>query len=162
MYRFLIAVLITVLFSCSNKPKPKDYNIEITISHANSYNYDLKNHVYTVLGFMKRDTIIPFNLSAVEQHQIVDKYYALKLDSLGERTLIYAISNILSPRILHYIKVQSKNQTQYINIEAGRKEYEPQDIINAKRINEFIDFTKSILNSKPEIKNAPESDVGYF
>lgn len=163
MQRNIHLILLVTLFSCSNKPASKDYAMEISIKDANSYKYDLKNQIYTVFGFMKKDTSIHFDLSIDEKRQIVDKYHELKLDSLGEKTLINDIYDS-DPTLYRYLKVQSNGKSQVINIEGSRneKDYKPEDILAAKKINEFINSTLLILNSKAAIKNGPKSDMVYF
>jgi len=161
----LFFLYLLALNSCS-QTKIKEKNIDIIIEGSQSYKYDLTHEVFTVFYMSKAPTEIMFHLSNEEKSKIIDKYYALNLEQLKKidsRTgNIYIEDNCMTmPKDYTILRVKTKTISQVIQIDIGCDEYNSNSNV-ARRIKEFIKYTLNIIQAKPEIKNAPTSDVIYM
>ena len=162
---YFVSILI-IPVSCSND-KLKDRNIEITIDHAQSYKYDLTKGVFTVFLMDKPDTAIIFHLSGDERNRIVDQYYELGIDKITgvDKELGVIIIDdgcMIMPKITTVLHVKTKNKVQDIQIDENCNDYYLGNAGKAKSVKQFLKFIDTIVRSKPEIKNAPRSNVIYM
>lgn len=108
-------VCAIILLSCS-QPKIKDKNIEIIINSSQSYKFDLKKEIFTVLYLSKPSTELKFHLTKEEKSKIIDKYYSLDIDEIRGKTTIED-ECMYMPKSYTILKVNSKNISQEIEID---------------------------------------------
>ena len=147
--------------------RAKDKNLEIIIEYAQSYKYDLTRSVYTVFYLDKPTTEIKFSLSNEEKNKIIEKYYDLRIHKISgidkEMGTIYIQDRCwIMPKLYTILHVKAKNRLQDIQIDESCDDFHWRNSNRAKRINKFLQLIDEILQSKPEIKNAPKSDIGYM
>jgi hypothetical protein len=149
----------------------KDKNLEIVIEDAQSYKYDLTKEVFTIFFMAKTPVNIYFHLTDDERNRIIDKYYELGINQMvGKNKItgnIYIEDNCMDmPKLTTILKVKSKERLQVIEIDTGCDDfYQPFYLSNynvAKRIKDFLQFALSIIQSKPSLKNSPQSDIIYM
>ncbi len=178
MIKQILTILTISLFSCSSHESEKksdiedvrcatvvdvqsrNYDMEIAIEYALSYKYDLTKQTYKVIN-IQGDSTINFSLSSQERRQIIDKYYSLCLNEIkGE----YKIGDIcmIMPKFYTKLKVKSKSINQVIIFDEDCEDYEPMYESKGKRAVAFLQFIRDVLAKKPEIKNAPTSDIIYM
>lgn len=156
----LFCVCAIILLSCS-KTKTKHANIEIIIKSSKSYQFDLKKEVFTVFYLSKPPTQIKFHLTNEEKSKIIDKYYSLDLDKIPGKIKIED-ECMYMPKLYTILKVNTKNASQEIEIDSECDDFYFSNFQKANRVKKFLKFVGSILQSKPEIKNAPISDILYL
>ena len=66
------------------------------------------------------------------------------------------------PKLYTTLTFNSNQNIQRIQIDASCHEYSRQDKTKASRVKEFIDFVANIIMKKPEVSNAPPSDIIYY
>lgn len=173
-----MTILTLSLFSCSSHDniqeaafkavecvnavsgEKRDPNIEIVIEYGLSYKYDLTGQIYHVIN-MQGDSTINFSLNSQERKQIIEKYYNLCLDEIrGE----YRIEDncMMMPKFYTRLIVTSKSIDQEIIFDEDCDDYEPMYESKGKRAVAFLQFIRDILTTRPEIKNAPTSDIIYM
>ena len=157
--------LIVIFLGCSSNNKDK--NVEIIIEDAQSYKYDLKKEVYTIFYTNKVPTEIKFDLSKEEKDKIAEKYYDLRINKISgndkRSKSIYIEDDCMTmPKLFTKIHLRTKNNLQEIKIDEGCNNFKLSNFNKAKRIKEFIQFVKQIVKSKPQIKNAAESNIIYM
>jgi hypothetical protein len=160
-----LLMLLILNISCSSHIKTEP--IEIVITSDISYKYDLFNGLYTVFYNNKPPTVISFHLTDIEKKKIINKYYYLKLYELNKidnRTgNIYIKDKCMTmPKDRTILEVQTKGKKQEIQIDLYCNSFYWSNFIEANRVKKFINFVLSMVNSKPEIKNAPSSDIMYM
>ena len=160
MLKLLFFVSICLISSCSSNNIIKDDNIEIVIQRAQSYQYDLQLKTYTVFN-MKGDTTIQFHLSREEKRQIVDRYYRLGLGDLQGQQEIEDNCHIM-PKLYTTLKVKSKEHPLEIIIDEDCRNYNGLFNKRGQNVAEFLQYVINLLKTKPEIKNAPFSDIMYL
>jgi len=161
---YFIVVLFT-LTGCKSE-KVKDKNINIAIDVAQSYKYDLANGIYIVHFMDSPDTAIKFYLSPDEANKIADMYYDLEIDTITGvhkdlGTIVIEDNCMEMPKPYTILHVRTKTKKQDIQIDQGCNDFPLSNEKRDRSVNAFIDFTRHILLSKPEIKNAPVSSVEY-
>ena len=153
-----------------NKDVIKDKNLEIQIEDAQSYKYDLSKGIFTIF-FMVKTLKINFQLTNDEKNKITDKYYDLGINQIAEKNEItgniYIEDNCMDmPKLTTILKVKSKGRLQVIEIDTSCDDfYQPFYLSNynvPKRVKDFLQFIFTILQSKPSIKNLPQSDIIYM
>lgn len=159
-----MTVLVT-LSSC-HSAKVRDKNITIIIDFAQSYKYDLTAGVYTVHFMDKPDTTIKFQLSPDEINKIVDKYYEFEIDNISGvhkdlGTIVIEDNCMIMPKLYTILHVRSKTKLQDIQIDEGCDDLSLGDVKRGKSVKLFLNFVRAIVKSKPEINNAPQSDIIY-
>lgn len=173
--KILISVFTTILiFSCSTKKKI-DVNIQLSITISQSYKYDLSNTVYIVYGieesdsngtryFLDSSVVIKFFLSVDEKNKIIKKYYDLSLDKLADKELLEDNCNKTMPLTLYTLIAKTKKTTKILvtdmNIDEDCEEYQYK--LQRLKLREFIKYCIDLVNSKPELKNAPTSAMIYM
>lgn len=164
MSKTIIFGFLFFTFSCSSyKTKP----LKIIIKSDLSYKYDLSNETYTVFYTNKPPQEIRFHLSDLEKKEIYEKYYSLRLDKIKKTGLVN--DDILvkdkceeMPKNKTVLHVQSREKNQEIKIDLSCNSFYLSNFIEADRIKTFIVFTLDIIRSKPQIKEAPSSDIMYM
>lgn len=154
----LIYVVLIAFASCRTE---RNYDLMIKIESAQSYSYDLKRRLLTVHNILKPDTTIQFALTDQELKSIIDKYYELNLNKLKSNYQV-GDSCMSSPKLFTTLEVNSQKFSQQIMIDNSCHQFIPSDSTNGNRIVAFIKYTFSILKSKPQIKNAPNSEMFYY
>ena len=167
MQRIIYFIVVLVSLSGCHSEKIRDKSLIITINVAQSYKYDLTKSEYTVYFMDRPDTILKFLLSPDEATKIVDKYYALEIDNITgvdkELGTIYIEDNcMIMPKPYTILHVKSKSKSQDIQIDEGCDNYSIDNAKRGKSVKAFLDFIRDIMKSKPEIKNAPHSNVIYM
>ncbi|MFT4092080.1 MAG: hypothetical protein QM640_00480 [Niabella sp.] len=139
-------------------------NLGIIIQNASSTQIDLIENVYTVYMWGLSDStkqgkniVIPFSLTSEEDKRIRKKFYALKLNELPDSIVINDKVEMF-PYVPTTITIHTNNCKKIIEFEYG-KDYDDK---NGYKIRQFLDLINEIIFSKPEIKNAPKSDVHYM
>lgn len=161
----IVFISVITLLSCSSKVK--DTNIEIIINDNQSYKYDLKNNVYTIYYMNKAATEIKFNLSKEEKHTIINSYYTLKIDKITDINKITGNIYIddkctTMPKSFTKLHIKTNYSLQEIQIDEDCNDFYLSNYLKAKRIKRFLKVIRNILQSKPQIKNAPVSDIMYM
>jgi hypothetical protein len=151
---------IFIIASCSSKDQTKDEKMAIEIQIAQSYKYNLQQETYTIFN-MQGDTTIHFHLTSQEKEQIIDKYYSLHLEELQGKHEIED-NCLVMPKLYTTLKVKSKEQEQETIIDESCDDYKGLFNSKGKRVATFLQFVTSLLKTKPEIKNAPTSDIMYL
>jgi hypothetical protein len=155
------------MFAACHSERTEDKSISIVIDDAQSSKCDLANGIYTVYFIDRPDTAIKFPLSPNETAKIVDKYFALEIDNIKgvdkELGRIAIEDNCMNmPKLYTILHVKSKTRSQDIQIDEGCDNFSFLNAKRAKSVKEFLDFIWTILKSKSEIKNAPQSNVMYM
>lgn len=165
MHNFLICLLI-LLPHCSSEKK-NDNSIQIVIQCAKSYKYDLRNRVYTVFFLSRPPFDIKFDLTTPENNSIIKMYYDLNLYEL--KNINQITKNIYikdgcatMPKLFTILQVKSAEQNQEIQIDQDCNDFYFSNFQTARKVKFFIKFIEDIIQSKPEIKNAPKSDIWYI
>ena len=161
----LYFILLILFSSCSLKPKHEP--IEVIVKFNESYKYDLSKGEYTIFYLNQPPTIINFHLSAQEMKEIQNKYYSLNIDKIKKNDKrnekIFMVDNCrIMPKDNTILNIQSKNIKQEIQIDLYCNSYPLSNWIEARHVKRFIAFVVKIIRSKPEIKNAPLSDILYM
>ncbi len=136
-------------------------NVGIIIDYAHSYEYDLENQTYTVFYIGKPTQKVKFRLTEKERNEIISKYYNLNLDKLKGNIKITDKCMIM-PKLYTVIHVKSGNESQEIHIDEGCNNFQFSNRREAKNVKKFIQFIRTLLNSKPEIKEVPPSNMLYM
>lgn len=162
----LTVLLILIFFGCSSN-NINDKNIEIVIEFAQSYKYDLHKEVYTVFYINKPPDEIKFHLSDNEKRKIIGKYYDLDINKISGKDKITGNTYIedkcmIMPKLFTIIHVKGKDKLQEIQIDVGCDDFYLSNFSKAKRIKKFLQFVDGIVKSKPQIKNAPTSNIMYM
>lgn len=139
----------------------------MVIEYAQSNKVDLAKGIYTVFFMGKLPLEIKFKLSAAERAQIIDKYYSLSIDKLNEIDQITGNVYIedkcmIMPKTYTYLTAKRDSITQQIQIDEGCDDYSPDKSDIAKKVKAFLRYVDTIIQSKPEVKNAPHSDIIYI
>lgn len=162
----LFFICVVILLSCSSQ-RAKDTNIEIIINDDQSYKYDLKNGIYTIFYMSKPPSEIKFTSSKEEKNKIIDSYYTLKIDEITDIDKItgniYIEDNCTTmPKSFTRLHIKTNYLLQEIQIDEDCNDFYLSNYIRANRIKRFLRIIRNILQSKPQIKNAPESDIWYM
>jgi hypothetical protein len=160
-----IFILLMLNMACSSHIKTEP--IEVVIKSDISYKYDLSNDLYTVFYNNKTPTEIHFHLTDMEIKEITRKYYSLKLNELSKidniTGNIYIKDKCMTmPKDRTILQVQTKGKKQEIQIDLYCDSFYLSNFSEANRVKKFINFVFHILRAKPEIKNAPSSDIMYM
>ena len=115
----------------------------------------------------KPPTVISFHLTDIEKKNITNKYYSLKLYKLNKINNItgniYIKDKCMTmPKDRTILEVKTKGRKQEIQIDLYYDSFYLSNFIEANRVKKFINFVLLIVNSKPEMKNAPSSDIMYM
>jgi hypothetical protein len=166
MLRLTFIIFLFCLVACSVETK-KDRNVEIIINYAQSYKYDLKTGIYTIFYIDKSETSIPFNISIEEKKQIADKYYDLGIDKISginkETGTTYIEDEcMIMPKLYTLLQCKVEDKLQKIQIDDACNNFYLSNTATAKRIKQFLKFIDDIIKTKPELKNAPESNFLYL
>lgn len=153
--------IIMIIFSSCSTHSGKFRHIELVIEHEKSYKYDLQKELYTVHYIDKPSREIKFKLSDEEKKSISVKYYELNLNQLSEDIIIKSNCNII-PEIYTTLFIKRNNNTQEIKIETGCNDFNIFNKGKANRVKIFLNYVYEILNSKPDIKNTPKSNIPYM
>jgi hypothetical protein len=144
-----------------------DRSLHLEIQYVQSYKVDLTKGIYTVLFMNKPPLHIYFKLSDAERTGIIDKYYSLSIDKLNEVDQItgnvYIEDNCQTmPKTYTFLTVRGDSIYQQIQIDAGCEDFKDHERGNAKRMKVFLDYVYKMIQSKPEVKNSPPSDILYM
>ncbi|MFZ1372009.1 MAG: hypothetical protein WAR78_16615 [Ferruginibacter sp.] len=167
MHRIIYFIIVFVTLVGCNSEIIKDKSINIVIDGAQSYKYDLTKGIYTVHFMDRPDTIIKFLLSSDEINKIVDKYYDLEINDITGvdkelGTILIEDNCMIMPKPFTILHVKSKTKSQDIQIDEGCDKFSLGNVKRGKSVTLFLDFIRAILKSKPEINNAPKSNVMYM
>jgi hypothetical protein len=161
MFRLLMFGFLLTQTACLRNAAIVDPNIDISIAGAQSYKYDLTKQTYTVFRIFKADTIIHFELSVKEREQIIQQYYDLELNDI-KGTHSIEDDCMIMPKLYTTLQVKSQHGLQEIMIDEECSDFKPGVTGEGKRIQVFLKFVKKIINSKPAISSAPQSDILYL
>ncbi len=153
--------ILIILFSSCSKHSYDRTKINLVIEEANSYKYDFNKEIFTTFYIDKPAADIKFKLSQREKEKITKRYYELDLDKLPKKITIEGSCNTM-PLIFTVLHIQTKDSVQEISIDGGCKEFNFFNKHRAKRINSFLKYILEILNSRPQIKNSPKSNIPYM
>jgi hypothetical protein len=123
--------------------------------------------VYTVFFTYKPPVEVKFELTSAEKAQIISKYYSLALYELKEvdahwGTIYIEDECMIMPKIYTYLTIERDSITQQIQIDEACDDYSHGKSDTAQRVKIFLDFVNGIIKAKPEVKNAPKSDIFYI
>ena len=175
MYLKALLVLVALygLFGCKRRENKEkrleivpDKNLDIIIEYAQSSKIDLTKAVYTVYYWERPQLDVPFKLLPTERSKIIEKYYSLSLYELTNVDSILGtvyISDYCTdmPKLYTILTFKSNQNVQKLQI-ASCDQYSVRDKTDAKKVNDFLDFVANIILKKPEVKNAPRSDIIYY
>jgi hypothetical protein len=151
--------LLLLLASCSGGII--DRNIEIEIRNAATDKIDLKKDRYTRFFSSKPPLEIKLGLTGEEKGKIINAWYSLGLDQITGTTVISDNCHSM-PKLYQVIHVMAGGGVQEISIDNGCDDFSFFDSGKAARIKKFIQLVRSIILSKPAVRNAPSSDVMYM
>jgi len=131
-------------------------DLDIKINRDNIEYFDLKNQLYKVKFTNKGDVVIKFKLTDKEKQEIKKIYYENGLSKFKEKTEIKNFCNF--PISITTITIIENNKTKEIKLFNSCSKY---GIFNIKgrKTDNFLESIYKILYSKPEIKNAPKSNM---
>lgn len=158
MKKFNFLVLLAVLLSC----REESTITSIVIKNDRSNTIDLFAGRYTVHHMDGKDIHYDFAIDSSEKEKIKQSYFKDDIKSMQD-TLIVRDSRILimpSSKTLYIISFSNGRQ-QEIFIEEDSKT-DPLNLKKYKRLRNFINQTKSVIDGKYEIRNAPKSDIVYM
>ena len=141
--------------------KEKIQITEITIESAQSYKYDLKNEIYTVYFFSKEPVEVKFSLSKEEKEEVFEKCHSLELNSDTEE-INFDGNCVNSPTLYETLLIRSAESSQKIKISANCDYSNTPYSYKVGRVMEFIKLVTDLVESKPEVKAAPKSDIIYY
>ena len=167
MTRLFLLLIVISIFMGFTKDTIKDRNIDMVIEYAQSYKYDLTSEVCTVFYIDKSPTEIKFHLSGKEKNKIIDEYYNLEINKISGLDKIIGNTYIedecmIMPKLYTILHVKIKNKLQNIQIDEDCDDFFLSNFGKANKIKKFLRFVDNILKSKPEIKNAPRSNILYM
>lgn len=142
-----------------------DENIQVIIQHAQSYKVDVMNGIYSVFFISKPTLELKFELSIEEKRQIVEKFYSLDLPNLlPDKAEVLHIEDecFIMPKIYTYLSVNGDSLTRQFEIDTSCDDFDQLNADKARRIKSFLEYVSKIIYAKPEVKNAPESDIFYL
>lgn len=151
IFNFLIFFL-----ACSPNVK-MNKNIGIIIRYAHSNEINLINETFTIFYDSKPPTIIKFELSKNEKESIIGKYYDLKLHLLPSKS---DYTNECQPSQSGDVLLLIKDNTKFQEIKTGSN-CKGSFFSEVSHVERFINLIDKIIRLKPEIKNAPKSDIFY-
>ena len=159
----IIFALTVLLISCSNNnnsagSKHEREKVDMVISESRSYKYDLEHEIYTVFFLSKPATEVTFKLSAEEKEEILNRFYTLKLDKIQDTEQLEDKCAIM-PKLYDTLAVKKQASLKNIIIDLSCDDFVSSE---AKRVKDFMMYVKCIIDAKPEIKNAPKSDILYL
>lgn len=162
---FFLTTLISSLIACSNE-STRDRNLNIVISDYDAYQFDLTKMKLTIFNDSKPSQIVKFNLSTKEKNEIIKSYYKFGLNEMNEinqltGTTLVEDECFIAPKFTTTIAVKSGEINQKIEIDRNCDNFYISNFHRAKRVKAFLKVVDEILNSKPEIKNAPRTDKIY-
>lgn len=165
MQRIIYFIVVLVTLAGCHQEKIRDKEIDIVINMAQSYKFDLTKGLYTVYFMDRPDTTIKFLLTPDETNKIIDKYYDLEIDNITEvekelGKILIEDNCLTMPKPYTILHVRSKTKSQDIQIDEGCNDFSG-NTKRGKAVSMFLGFIRTILKLKPEIKNAPYSNVEY-
>jgi hypothetical protein len=159
MNRWLFICVLTV--SCSTVNNRQVTGLRITIRESQSYKIDLMANVYTVYFNEKPPVNIPFVLSIEELEKIKKEYNSIGLPRRSRRYELVDKCNIM-PKLYTFIEIESDTFKQEVRINETCENFRFDHSKKAARVRKFLASIRAMLHSKPEIKNAPVSDIAYM
>lgn len=66
------------------------------------------------------------------------------------------------PKFYTVLLVKSKKGIQKIKIDEDCNDFYGSDHYQARKVKKYLEFIYKVLQSKPEINNAPDSDIIYM
>jgi hypothetical protein len=156
-YRIAIIFFALSLGSCASHQQETP---KVQIHEALSYSIDVDQQIFTTHYLSKRDSNAYFSLTEQERKQINQKYSDL---NLSEFPNILQIKDECDeePSFSTRLVVQTKQTTFDIRIDTGCDQFIEEHQKYAERVKRFLSFIYSILNKKPEIQNARNSNLYY-
>lgn len=154
-----LTLISACLYSCSTNIA--NNNIEIIIEDAHSYRYDLKHKVAVTFFVNKEPAESHFTLSPEENAAIVERYFALRLNKIGD-SIFFKDKCRYMPKMYTTLIIRSGQTVQKIIIDSDCSKFYSADMPAANRVNSFLNFVWSILRKKPEISDMPKSDILYL
>jgi len=152
--------MVAIIFgSCS--PNKKEEDIKITIDYPQSYRYEIDKELYTVFFLSKPALHIKFSLTKVELTKIKTKYYDLGIDNIADDTN-FKDDCMIMPKLKTILTVKSESAIQRIEIDEDCDDFYVSNFLKANKVKEYLKIIREILKAKPEIKNAPMSDIMYM
>lgn len=129
-------------------------DIQILLKYADAYEINLINETYTVFYENKPPTKIKFKLSKNEKEKITEQYYNLKLNLIPQEI---DFTNNCQPSQSGVVFLFIKNKTKFQNIKIGRNCKDGE----VSRVERFIELIDKTIRAKPEIRNAPKTNIFY-
>jgi hypothetical protein len=157
MTKFVLIFLVFLSF-CS-PAKRSDEDLDVVIDASESYKFDLKKATYTVYFMSKSPVEVKFSLSKNEKEEISRKYRSLGINNLPPELTVTS-NCVNSPTLFTIVIISSKSLNQKIRIPLGCDYIDEQQ--RGNQIREFIITVTNIVKSKPEVKDAPKSDIVYM
>ena len=150
---------ILILTSCTSIKNIEP--TEIIIIDASSYRYDLLKGIYTVFLTNKSTINVNFTLSILEKQAIFKFYNKLRLVEFKNSIEIQDNCTVM-PKSYTLLSIKSQHGQSEIKIDESCNNFSYDNLKKANRVKDFIKFVKNIIDKKPEIKNAPISDILYL
>ena len=151
-----IIFMATMTVSCMNK------TLDVVIAFQNSFKIDLKGKRFMVFYQNKPHEEIRFELSQAEEQKIKEQCLDL-ISGFNEKEIIINDSCISFPKLYTIISLKLGNKERKISIQMACEKYPPNsDIGMIIRIKDFVNFASKVVNSKPGVKEIPQSDIIYY
>jgi hypothetical protein len=141
----------------------------VTIRFAESYQYDLAQHIYSVFYTRKPPYKAHFRIRRSEKKAIKREVQALHINNIAVdtgNTKIILLEDAgdairVMPTLLTTVTFQLQGKKIVIQIGEGFSRFKPNDQINPYSVRQFIQVVRRIIDNKPPIKSAPQSDIHY-
>ena len=100
-------------------------------------------------------------------NEIYRKYYSLQLDRIvktDKRTNNIYIKDKCSemPKDKAFLQIESNTEKKEIHIDLSCNNFYYSNFTVANHLKKFIIFVVKMIRSKPQIRNAPQSDIMYM
>ena len=146
-----------ILFTSCWTEEKMNIDIQIIIKYADAIEIDLINEIYTVFYDSKPPAKIKFRLTKNELENIIEQYYDLNLNSLPQKS---NLTNKCDPFPSGVVFLTIKDKTKFQEIRIGSN-CRGSFFSEVSRVERFINLIDETIKRKPEIKNAPKSDIFY-
>ena len=144
------------MVSCRNETL--DFVIELQISEK----IDLKKRVFITYYNNKPPVEIRFDLTDNEKKKINKQFNVIK-SYITQEKLFIDDSCIGSPKLYTIITIGSGNKEKKLFVHTACEKYpDHTDMEKISRIKNFVSLIYEIVNSKPGVKDVPDSDIFYY
>ena len=149
MKKFILPIILVILFSCRESSERAFENFSLSISNRN-FNYNLESGIFQIPGINFGDTV---KLNKVEKNKISKAFYQFRIDTLNGEKLVLPKKLVIMPDFRNIITVKVKN-IQKSKLIISNQINTKSDLSNLE--NGIYKFNKDlieILDENPDFKN---------